>query len=148
MLTFLLVPAVVLAVGVLATVTFRTSFQLEKLREQSVVEATLSLANEKADRLDKLIVEQDDAVASDVNIGDLSTLTQRWLKGAAPGMSPAAGFTSGRVSGIARGDGTITLDRFADLKVVYAESQVGWMPYLLERADIVFELPAASTPSR
>lgn len=83
MLTFLLVPAVVLAVGVLATVTFRTSFQLEKLREQSVVEATLSLANEKADRLDKLIVEQDDAVASDVNIGDLSTLTQRWLKGAA-----------------------------------------------------------------
>ncbi len=83
LLTFLLVPLLVLAVGVLATVTFRTSFQLEKLREQSVVEATLSLANEKADRLDKLIVEQDDAVASDVNIGDLDTLSQRWLKGAA-----------------------------------------------------------------
>ena len=31
-----------------------------------------------------------------------------------------------------------TLDRFPDLKVVYAESQVGWMPYLLERADIVW----------
>ncbi len=83
LLIFLLLPAVVLAVVVLATVTFRTSFQLEKLREQSVVEATLSVANEKADRLDKLIVEQDDAVANDVNVADFSTLTSRWLKGAA-----------------------------------------------------------------
>lgn len=31
-----------------------------------------------------------------------------------------------------------TLDRFPGLKVVYAESQIGWMPYLLERADIVW----------
>lgn len=31
-----------------------------------------------------------------------------------------------------------TLDRFPELKIVYAESQVGWMPYLLERADIVW----------
>ncbi len=81
LLTFLLLPLVVLAVGVLATVTFRTSFQLEKLREQSVVEATLSLANEKADRLDKLIVEQDDVVVSDVDVSDPSSLTENWLRG-------------------------------------------------------------------
>ena len=31
-----------------------------------------------------------------------------------------------------------TLERFPGLKVVYAESQIGWMPYLLERADIVW----------
>ncbi len=31
-----------------------------------------------------------------------------------------------------------TLDRFPGLKIVYAESQIGWMPYLLERADIVW----------
>ncbi len=31
-----------------------------------------------------------------------------------------------------------TLERFPRLKVVYAESQIGWMPYLLERADIVW----------
>ncbi|CAN5596473.1 amidohydrolase family protein [soil metagenome] len=31
-----------------------------------------------------------------------------------------------------------TLERFPELKVVYAESQIGWMPYLLERADIVW----------
>lgn len=31
-----------------------------------------------------------------------------------------------------------TLERFPRLKIVYAESQIGWMPYLLERADIVW----------
>lgn len=31
-----------------------------------------------------------------------------------------------------------TLERFPALKIVYAESQIGWMPYLLERADIVW----------
>jgi hypothetical protein len=28
-----------------------------------------------------------------------------------------------------------TLERFPDLKICYSEAQVGWMPYLLERAD-------------
>jgi predicted TIM-barrel fold metal-dependent hydrolase len=28
-----------------------------------------------------------------------------------------------------------TLDRFPELKICYSEAQVGWMPYLLERAD-------------
>ena len=32
-----------------------------------------------------------------------------------------------------------TLERFPTLKIVYAESQIGWMPYLLERTDIVWE---------
>ena len=32
-----------------------------------------------------------------------------------------------------------TLERFPDLKIAYAESQVGWMPYLLERMDIVWQ---------
>ncbi|MEZ5373416.1 MAG: hypothetical protein R2704_11900 [Microthrixaceae bacterium] len=31
------------------------------------------------------------------------------------------------------------LERFGGLKVVYAESQIGLMPYLLERTDIVWE---------
>ncbi|WTW99654.1 amidohydrolase [Streptomycetaceae bacterium NBC_01309] len=31
-----------------------------------------------------------------------------------------------------------TLARFPQLTVAYAESQVGWMPYLLERADLVW----------
>ena len=45
--TFLWVPAIIVGVLVFGGVTFRTTFQIEKLRQQSVVEATLSLANEK-----------------------------------------------------------------------------------------------------
>ena len=31
-----------------------------------------------------------------------------------------------------------TLGRFPELKIAYAESQVGWMPYLIERMDLVW----------
>ncbi len=31
-----------------------------------------------------------------------------------------------------------TLERFPTIKIAYAESQVGWMPFLLERMDIVW----------
>ncbi len=32
-----------------------------------------------------------------------------------------------------------TLERFPDLKVAYSEGQIGWIPYVLERADKVWE---------
>src|SRR5258706_3199193 len=83
MLTFLLLPAIVIAVMVLSGVMFRSSFQLEKLREQSVIEATLSLANERADRLDKRIIEQDNAVRSVVDVGERGDFGRRWLESAA-----------------------------------------------------------------
>jgi two-component system phosphate regulon sensor histidine kinase PhoR len=83
LLTFLLLPVIVVAVLVLAGVMFRSSFQLEKLREQSVVEATLLLANEKADRLDKNIIEQDNAVRSSVDTTERSEFGSRWLENAA-----------------------------------------------------------------
>ena len=41
--------------------------------------------------------------------------------------------------------------RFPTIKIAYAESQVGWMPFLLERMDVVWheDVAAASTsPSR
>jgi len=83
MLTFLLLPAIVIAVLVLSGVMFRSSFQLEKLREQSVVEATLSLANERADRLDKRIIEQDNAVRSVLDLTQRSEFGSKWLETAA-----------------------------------------------------------------
>src|SRR5688500_15226490 len=83
LLTFLLLPVIVVAVLVLAGVMFRSSFQLEKLREQSVVEATLLLANEKADRLDKNIIEQDNAVRTSVDTTERSEFGSRWLENAA-----------------------------------------------------------------
>ncbi len=83
LLTFFLLPAIVLAVLVLTGVTFRTSFQLEKLREQSVVEATSSLANEKADRLDKRIIDQDNVVAAEADPAEYPRLRENWLPVAA-----------------------------------------------------------------
>ncbi len=82
-LTFLLTPAVVLAVLVLAVITFRTTFQIEKLRQRSVIEATLSLANEKTDRLDKRIIEEDNVIIAEVDATELGSLARRWLPTAA-----------------------------------------------------------------
>jgi two-component system phosphate regulon sensor histidine kinase PhoR len=87
LLTFLLLPAIVVAVLVLLVVTFQSSFKLEKLREQSVVEATLTLANEKADRLDKHIIEQDNAVLSLVDVTDRTNFGAEWLA-VAPRQTP------------------------------------------------------------
>ena len=77
--SFVLLPAVILAVGVLAYFTFRTTLQVEKLRQQSVLEATLGLANEKADRLDKRIIEEDNVVVAIADPTSLVDLTERWL---------------------------------------------------------------------
>ncbi len=83
LLPFLWVPAIVVALVVLLGVTFRNSFQLEKLREQSVVEATLTLANEKSDRLDKRIIEQDNAVLALVDLEERFRFGADWLAVAA-----------------------------------------------------------------
>ncbi|MDP9148620.1 MAG: HAMP domain-containing histidine kinase [Myxococcota bacterium] len=77
--SFVLLPAVLVAVGVLAFFTFRTTLQVERLRQQSVLEATLGLASEKADRLDKRIVEQDNVVFAIADPQRLAELPQRWL---------------------------------------------------------------------
>jgi two-component system, OmpR family, phosphate regulon sensor histidine kinase PhoR len=81
--TLLLVGAIVVGVLVLGGVTVRTTFQIEKLRQQSVVEATISLANEKVDRLDKRIVEEDNVVLAEADVPTLSSLPRRWLRTAA-----------------------------------------------------------------
>lgn len=77
--TFLLLPAIVVGVLVLTGVTFRTSLQQEGLRQQSVVEATLSLANEKAARLDQLIIDQDTVVAAEADVENPAKLGSTWL---------------------------------------------------------------------
>lgn len=79
LLTFLLTPAVVLGVVALAVITFRTTFQIERLRQQSVLEATVSVANEKADRLDKRIIEEDNVVVAEADVTALGSLARRWL---------------------------------------------------------------------
>jgi two-component system phosphate regulon sensor histidine kinase PhoR len=76
---FVVLPAVLAAVGIVAFFMFRTTLQVERLRRQSVLEATLGLANEKADRLDKRIVEQDNVVFAVADPLRVAELPQRWL---------------------------------------------------------------------
>jgi two-component system phosphate regulon sensor histidine kinase PhoR len=76
---FVLLPAVLVAVGILAYFTFRTTLQVERLRQQSVLEATLGLASEKADRLDKRIIEQDNVVLAIADPLRLTDMAARWL---------------------------------------------------------------------
>ncbi|MBK7396011.1 MAG: hypothetical protein IPJ34_06820 [Myxococcales bacterium] len=54
--------AIIVAAVVLAVVTYRAAFQLESLRAQALFQATLGLADEKVDRVDRAIVESDDAI--------------------------------------------------------------------------------------
>ena len=76
---FVLVPAVVVAVGILAYFTFRTTLQVDTLRQQSVLEATLGLATEKANRLDRQIIDQDNVVVAIADPARLEELAERWL---------------------------------------------------------------------
>src|ERR1700749_3104450 len=81
---FALVPAIVLAVLVLGGVALRTTLQIEKARQQTVFDATLTLADERVDRLDKLIIAQDNVVSAHVDLDNLATIAQRWLPTATP----------------------------------------------------------------
>jgi len=74
-----LLPLVVVAAGILAYFTVRTTLQLDKLRQQSVLEATLGLANEKASRLDRQIIDQDNVVMAVADPARIEILTERWL---------------------------------------------------------------------
>ena len=76
---FVLLPLVVVAVGILAYFTFRTTLQIDTLRQQSVLEATLALATEKANRVDRQIIDQDNVVVAVADPARIEVLTERWL---------------------------------------------------------------------
>lgn len=80
---FALVPVIVVAVLVLGGVALRTTLQIERARQQTVFDATLTLADERVDRLDKLIIAQDNVVAAHVDLSNLSTISRRWVPTAA-----------------------------------------------------------------
>ena len=74
-----LVPAIVVAVLLLGGVALRTTLQLEKARQQTVLNATLTLADERVDHLDKLLIAQDNVVATHVDLANVGALARRWL---------------------------------------------------------------------
>jgi two-component system phosphate regulon sensor histidine kinase PhoR len=77
--SFILLPLVLIAVGVVAYFTFRTTLQVDRLRQESVLEVTLGLANVNANRLDKQIVEEDNVASAVADPAALSDLSERWL---------------------------------------------------------------------
>src|ERR1700723_2766715 len=81
--SFVLLPVVLVALGIVMYFTARTLFQVEKLSQQSVHEATFALAGDKADRLDKQIIEQDNVVIGLADPAHLDELNERWLPVAA-----------------------------------------------------------------
>jgi two-component system phosphate regulon sensor histidine kinase PhoR len=83
LLYFALVPAIVLAVLVLGGIALRTTLQIEKARQQTVISATLAVATERVDRLDKLVIEQDNVVAAHTDLSSVRSIGDRWLPTAA-----------------------------------------------------------------
>jgi two-component system phosphate regulon sensor histidine kinase PhoR len=77
--SFVLLPAIIVAVGIVAYFTFRTTLALDRLRQEAVVEATLGLAREKAARLDRQIIDQDNVVMAVADPANLPELAERWL---------------------------------------------------------------------
>lgn len=82
-LHFSVLAAVCLAVLLLAGFALRASVQVERSRQQSIFDATWSVASERVDRLDKMIIAQDNVVAATVDVARLGTLGGRWLPTAA-----------------------------------------------------------------
>ena len=80
---FALVPAIVAAVLVLGGIALRTTLQIEKARQQTVISATLAVASERVDRLDKLVIEQDNVVAAHTDLESIRSIGDRWLPTAA-----------------------------------------------------------------
>jgi two-component system, OmpR family, phosphate regulon sensor histidine kinase PhoR len=75
----ILLVAVLVAVGIIAFFTVRTTLQLDRLGKQSVLEGSLALATEKARRLDGQLVEQDNVVRAVADPARLDEVADRWL---------------------------------------------------------------------
>jgi two-component system phosphate regulon sensor histidine kinase PhoR len=80
LLYVVLVPATVLAVLLLGAAALQTTLQIEKARQQTVFDATLSLAKERVDRLDRMIIAQDNAVIANVDPARSASIGDRWLR--------------------------------------------------------------------
>ncbi|MGO9707390.1 MAG: sensor histidine kinase, partial [Polyangiaceae bacterium] len=77
--SFVLLPVVLAAFGIFVYFSARTIFQVERLRQESVHETTFALAGDKADRLDKEIIEQDNVVVALADPAHIDGLNERWL---------------------------------------------------------------------
>jgi two-component system phosphate regulon sensor histidine kinase PhoR len=134
---FVLLPVVVIPVGVLAYFTFRTTLQVDSLRQQSVLEATLALATEKANRLDRQIIDQDNVVVAIADPARVEEISQRWL--------PTARRETPSVRAIVVLDDSRTVLAFASRASGAFAEEEGFRRLLTER--MVFDMDLGSQPT-
>lgn len=79
LLIFFVAPAVCIAVVALGYAALQANLQIENVRKKTVFDAIWSIAAERVDRLDKLIIAQDNVVAATVDEGKLASVYARWL---------------------------------------------------------------------
>jgi len=133
---FVLLPVVVVAVGVLAYFMFRTTLQADSLRQQSILEATLALATEKANRLDRQIIDQDNVIVAIADPARLDELEGRWL--------PTARRETPTVRAIVVLDESRTVLAFASRASGAFADEEGFRRLLTQR--IVFDMDLAGKP--
>ncbi|MFO0618166.1 MAG: HAMP domain-containing sensor histidine kinase [Polyangiaceae bacterium] len=83
LLYFGLVPAIVVAVLMLGGFALKTTLRIEKARQQSVLDATWTLASERVNGLENQIIAQDNVVATHADVSNLASLNKKWLATAA-----------------------------------------------------------------
>ena len=83
LITVLVVPAVVVAVLVLGGLAVRTNLRIEQARRQTLLDATATLATERARVLDDQLIGQDNVIASHLDAVGVAGLARRWLATAA-----------------------------------------------------------------
>ncbi len=80
---FVIVPAVIVAVLVLGGLAVRTNLRIERARRQTLLDATATLASERATLLDNQLIAQDNVIAAHLDAVSTQGLRRRWLQSAA-----------------------------------------------------------------
>jgi two-component system phosphate regulon sensor histidine kinase PhoR len=75
----ILVPAVIIAAGILGYYTFRSSLELTQLGQQTIAQSLLSLAQQGVGRVERYINAVDSTVFRLVDPNDSSTIDTAWL---------------------------------------------------------------------
>lgn len=71
-------PSIAAAAGILGYYSYQSAAQFQALGEQSIVQSTVLLVDEKVDRIEQQIINADNAVFHLVEFDDLDTLEERW----------------------------------------------------------------------
>ncbi|MBN8612077.1 MAG: HAMP domain-containing histidine kinase [Deltaproteobacteria bacterium] len=88
LLYFLLIPTMLIAAGVLGFYSIEAAQRFAETTEESIFESTLSLVDEKIDRLEQMVITADEAVFHLVDLADPARVEREWPE-LAPRVSPS-----------------------------------------------------------